>query len=184
LKTEGESIGESLVTVRLRALQVSDAGLLAELYTTNREFLAPFDPNRPLDFWTVEGQLRSLRQLERDRPIDMGERFLIEADGRPAGVISVSRVFRGPFQNAGIGYWVAQELNGRGVATEAVRQVCEWGFGPARLHRIEAATLVDNIGSQTVLRRNRFSEIGLSRNYLHIDGAWRDHLLFARTIED
>jgi [ribosomal protein S5]-alanine N-acetyltransferase len=158
--------------------------MLAALFTANREFMAPSDPQRPEDFYTPEGQRRSLRQLERDRPMDMGERFLIEVDGRPGGVISVSRVFRGPFQNAGIGYWVAQELNGRGVATEAVRQVCAWGFGPARLHRIEAATLVDNIASQTVLRRNRFTQIGLSPRYLHIGGAWRDHLLFARTIED
>jgi [ribosomal protein S5]-alanine N-acetyltransferase len=184
LNTEGDSIGESLVTVRLRALQVSDAQMLTDLYTANREFLAPFDPNRPPDFWTVDGQLRSLRQLERDRPADMGERFLIEVDGEPGGVISVSRVFRGPFQNAGIGYWVAQRLNGRGVATQAVRQVCEWGFGQAGLHRIEAATLVDNTASQTVLRRNRFTEIGMSPRYLHIAGTWRDHLLFARTIED
>ncbi len=165
-------------------MQVSDARLLADLYTANREFLAPFDPNRPPDFWTVDWHLHSLRRLEEDRRAELGERFLIEADGEPGGVISVSRVFRGPFQNAGIGYWVARDLNGRGIATQAVHQVCQWGFGPARLHRIEAATLVDNLASQTVLRRNRFSEIGLSRNYLHIAGAWRDHLLFARTVED
>ena len=157
---------------------------MTDLYTANREFLAPFDPNRPPDFWTVDWQLHSLRRLEDDRQAEMGERFLIEADGEPGGVISVSRVFRGPFQNAGIGYWVDKDLNGRGIATQAVHQVCEWGFGLARLHRIEAATLVDNVASQTVLRRNRFSEIGLSRNYLHIAGAWRDHLLFARTVED
>ena len=62
--------------------------------------------------------------------------------------------------------------------------VCEWGFGEAGLHRLEAATLVDNIASQTVLRRNGFAEIGASPNYLFIAGAWRDHLLFARTADD
>jgi [ribosomal protein S5]-alanine N-acetyltransferase len=157
---------------------------LAALYTNNRAFLAPFDPARPEDFFTVEGQRRSLRQLERDRAADAGYRFLIEADGEPAGVISVSRIARGAFQNAGLGYWVAERVNGRGVGTEAVRLVCEWGFEQARLHRLEAATLVDNVASQTVLRRNRFTEIGHSPRYLHIAGAWRDHLLFARTIED
>ena len=77
----------------------------------------------------------------------------------------------------------SQELNGRGICTEAVRLIVEWGFGEARLHRLEAATLVDNIGSQAVLRRNGFTEIGRSPRYLFIAGAWRDHLLFARTAD-
>ena len=158
--------------------------MLAELYVANRRFLAPFDPVRPADFFTAAGQRRSLEALERDRAADAGERFLIEADGEPAGVISASRVTRGAFQNAGLGYWVAEHLNGRGVATEAVRLVCRWGFDEARLHRLEAATLVDNVGSQTVLRRNRFTPIGRSARYLHIAGAWRDHILFARTVEE
>jgi ribosomal-protein-alanine N-acetyltransferase len=168
----------------LRPLHVADADMLAALYVANRDFLAPFDPQRPPDFFTPAGQRRSLGQLERERAIDAGERFLIEADGEPAGVISVSRLSRGPFQNAGLGYWVVRRLNGRGVATQAVRLVCRWGFEEARLHRLEAATLVDNVASQTVLRRNRFTEIGRSPRYLHIAGAWRDHILFARTVED
>jgi ribosomal-protein-alanine N-acetyltransferase len=163
---------------------VDDSDLLFELYAANRAFLTPFDPARSERFYTPEGQRASLEQLERDRKAGAGYRFLIEAGGEPAGVISVSRITRGPFQNAGLGYWVAKRLNGRGVATRAVQLVCEWGFGEAGLHRLEAATLTDNVASQTVLTRNRFSEIGLCRNYLEIAGNWRDHLLFQCTVED
>jgi len=145
--------------------------------------MAPFDPPRPESFYSEEGQRLELELLERERAADRLYRFLIEADGRPAGAISVSRITRGPFQNGGIGYWVVEELNGRGVATAALARVCEWGFGEARLHRLEAATLVDNIGSQTVLRRNGFLEIGHCPRYLFIAGAWRDHLLFAKTAD-
>ena len=174
----------SLPTVSIRPLHVRDADTLAALYTANREFLAPFDPPRPDGFATSAAQRRELKALERERDADRLERFLIRADGEPAGVISVSRISRGPFQNAGLGYWIAEPMNGRGIATRAVGLVCEWGFGPAGFHRLEAATLVDNAGSQTVLRRNRFTEIGLSPKYLFINGAWRDHVLFARTAED
>jgi len=174
----------SLVSVSIRPLQVRDADTLAALYTENREFLEPFDPPRPDGFATSAAQRRELRALEQERVADRLERFLISAGAEPAGVISVSRISRGPFQNAGLGYWVAERMNGRGVASQAVGLVCEWGFGEAGFHRLEAATLVDNIASQTVLRRNRFTEIGLSPRYLFINGAWRDHILFARTIED
>jgi [ribosomal protein S5]-alanine N-acetyltransferase len=174
----------SVVRVTIRPLQVDDADVLAALYSENRAFLEPFDPPRPAGFATAPAQRRELRALERERAADRLERFLISADDRPAGVISVSRITRGPFQNAGLGYWVVERLNGRGIATAAVGLVCEWGFGEAGFHRLEAATLVDNTASQTVLRRNRFAEIGLSPRYLFINGAWRDHVLFARTAED
>jgi len=170
--------------VTLRPLETDDAPLLARLYASQQDFLAPFDPPRPDSFYTLEGQRLELGLLERERARDRLYRFLIEADGEPAGAISVSRITRGPFQNGGLGYWVARELNGRGVATGAIGRVCEWGFGPAGLHRLEAATLVSNVGSQVALRRNGFLEIGRSPNYLYINGAWRDHLLFARTVDD
>jgi ribosomal-protein-alanine N-acetyltransferase len=170
--------------VTLRPLERRDAGLLARLYSSQSAFLAPFDPPRPASFHTEEGQRLELDLLERERAGDRLYRFLILAGGEPAGLISVSRITRGPFQNAGLGYWVMQEQNGRGVATAAVRLVCEWGFGEAGLHRLEAATLTDNIGSQLVLRRNGFAEIGHSPRYLFINGAWRDHILFAKTAED
>jgi len=138
----------------------------------------------PDGLYTQAAQRRELTARERDRSVDPLERFLIQADGEASGVISVSRISRGPFQNAGLGYWITEPMNGRGIATRAVGLVCEWGFGPAGFHRLEAATLVDNTASQTVLRRNNFTEIGLSPKYLFINGAWRDHILFARTLED
>jgi [ribosomal protein S5]-alanine N-acetyltransferase len=192
LNTAGASIGASLpaafddtchMDVRLRPLESDDAALLTRLYASQRGFMAPFDPPRPESFYSEEGQRLELELLERERAADRLYRFLIEADGQPAGAISVSRITRGPFQNGGIGYWVSQELNGRGVATAAVDRVCEWAFGAARLHRLEAATLVDNVASQTVLRRNAFIEIGLCPRYLFIAGGWRDHLLFAKTAD-
>ena len=170
--------------VAIRPLEPADAELLASLFAANREFMAPFDPIRPAGFFTPAGQRRELESLARDRAADRRHRFLISAAEQPAGVISVSNVIRGPFQNANLGYWVSQPLNGRGIATAAVALAVEWAFGTARLHRVEAGTLTDNVRSQAVLRRNGFSQIGLSRRYLHIGGEWRDHVLFARTVED
>lgn len=173
-----------MAEVTLRPLEVEDAEILASLYARNREFMAPYDPVRPAEFYSAGGQRRELEALARERAADRRYRFLIRNGDEPAGAVSVSNVVRGPFQNASIGYWVSQELNGRGIATAAVGLAVEWAFGPARLHRIEAGTLVDNLRSQAVLRRNRFSQVGLTRRYLHIGGAWRDHILFARTVEE
>lgn len=166
--------------VELRPVQPSDAEALARLFTQQREFLAPFDPDRPKNFYTVAGQRAELEQSVIQREADLRHRFLILLDGKEVGVLSISNLVRGPFQSANLGYWVAQEVNGRGVGTRAVGEACRWAFGPAGLHRLEAGTLTDNIASQRVLERNGFERIGLAPRYLHIAGRWRDHILFQR----
>jgi ribosomal-protein-alanine N-acetyltransferase len=74
--------------------------------------------------------------------------------------------------------------NGRGLATSAVGDILSYAFGELDLHRVEAATLVDNVPSQRVLEKNRFERIGLARRFLRIDDEWRDFLLFQRLVDD
>jgi ribosomal-protein-alanine N-acetyltransferase len=52
------------------------------------------------------------------------------------------------------------------------------------LHRIEASIRPENQASRRVVEKLGFREEGLRRRYLHIDGAWRDHLCYALTVED
>ncbi|MDX6592713.1 MAG: [ribosomal protein S5]-alanine N-acetyltransferase [Gaiellales bacterium] len=166
--------------VELRPVRVADAESLARIYSANRTFLAPYDPIRPDGFFTVDGQRRELEQVVQQSAADLRHRFVILADARPVGVLSVSNVVRGVFQSANLGYWVVREMNGQGVGTRAVGAVCRWAFGPGGLHRLEAGTMVDNVASQRVLEKNGFERIGLARDYLHIGGDWRDHILFQR----
>jgi ribosomal-protein-alanine N-acetyltransferase len=44
------------VASRIRLVQPTDADALADLQTRNREFLAPWDPLRPDEYFTVAGQ--------------------------------------------------------------------------------------------------------------------------------
>ena len=53
-----------------------------------------------------------------------------------------------------------------------------------KLHRIEANIRPENHASRRVVEKLGFREEGMRRRHLHIDGAWRDHLCYAVTIED
>jgi ribosomal-protein-alanine N-acetyltransferase len=108
---------------------------------------------------------------------------LIIASGKLAGAINLSNVVRGAFQSCNVGYWVAEEYNGRGYATAALGLVCERAFGDLGLHRIEAGTLLHNLASQRVIEKNGFTRIGIAPRYLQIAGAWSDHVLFQKTAE-
>ena len=160
----------------IRPVRPEDAEELAALYAANRGFLAPFEPVRPPEFFTAEGQRARLeRQLA-----DATHPFAILDDDAIAGTINVFHIVRESLQGCTIGYWIDGRRNGRGLATGAVGEVVSYAFGELGLHRVEAATLVDNIASQRVLEKNDFDRIGLARGFLRIAGDWRDFYLFQR----
>lgn len=163
----------------IRPVRPEDAEELAALYRANREFLAPFEPVRPAEFFTAEGQrARLLRQLGDDT-----HPFAILDGEAIAGTINLFHIVRESLQSATIGYWIDQERNGRGLATSAVADVVAYAFGQLDLHRVEAATLVENVPSQRVLEKAGFERIGVARRFLRINGDWRDFVLFQRVAD-
>ena len=157
----------------LRLAGIADAPALAALYAANRDFLAPFDPIRSDDFYTAEGQRARLAR-------SIGTYAILD-DDEIAGTLGISNVVLGALRSANVGYWVDQARNGKGLATRALGAAVEIAFGELGLHRLEAGTLVGNVGSQRVLERNGFERIGVAPRYLLIAGAWRDHVLTALT---
>ncbi|MDF2146715.1 GNAT family N-acetyltransferase [Knoellia sp. p5-6-4] len=162
-----------------RLVSLADAPVLAELARTNREFMAPYEPFRSEEYYTVEGQRALVRGLltlhAQDRSLP---HVILDEDGTVVGRITLNEIVRGPLQSCSLGYWLAQEAGGRGLATAAVRHIVEVAFDDLRLHRIQAGTLVDNHRSQRVLVKSGFAQFGLARRYLKIAGDWRDHVLF------
>ena len=164
----------------IRPVRPADGEELAALYLANRDFLAPFEPVRPPEFFTADGQRERLqRQLDGET-----HPFAILDDGAIAGTINVFHIVRESLQSCTIGYWIDGARNGRGLATGAVREILAFAFEDLALHRVEAATLVDNVPSQRVLEKNGFERIGLARRFLRIDDEWRDFFLFQRLADD
>ena len=163
----------------IRPVRPEDGEELAALYRANREFLAPFEPVRPPEFFTAGGQRERLeRQLEGET-----HPFAILDGDAIAGTINLFHIVRESLQSGVIGYWVDHRRNGRNLATGAVGEILAYAFGALDLHRVEAATLVDNLASQRVLEKNDFERIGLARNFLRIDDDWRDFILFQRLVD-
>ncbi len=164
----------------IRPVRPEDAEELAALYAANRDFLGPYEPVRPPGFFTAAGQLERLeRQLEGET-----HPFAILDRGAIAGTINVFSIVRDGPESCTIGYWVDGARNGRGLASAAVGAILAYAFGELGLHRVEAATLVDNVASQRVLEKNGFERIGLARRFLRIGGDWRDFFLFQRLADD
>lgn len=81
-------------------------------------------------------------------------------------------------RRAGIGYWVASEWRGRGIATRAVRLLARWAFDELALARLEISCGPDNFASQRVAERCGFVREGLLRAHLVHKGRRRDSVVF------
>ncbi len=167
-----------------RLIRVDDAPALATLVTRNRDFFAPWEPQRDESYYTLDGQRAVIDALLSEYAHGFIVPRVIEEDGHLVGRITLNQIARGPFLSCRMGYLVDPAFNGRGIATAAVAQVLDLAFVHMGLHRVEAGTLVHNGASQKVLQRNGFTRFGLAPRYLKIAGSWQDHILFQRLADD
>ena len=168
--------------VHLRTLSLSDVGPLAAAYTRNAGYLAPWEPRRSEAFYTRAGQDAVVRGKLNQYAAGTEVPWVVLHDGDIIGQISLTGIVRGPFMNANLGYWVDQAFTGKGIATSSVEAVLSIASDDLGLHRVQAATLMHNVASQTVLKRCGFERIGLAPSYLHITGEWQDHVLYQRIL--
>ena len=73
-----------------------------------------------------------------------------------------------------LGYWVARESRGRGVATRAVRLLCAWIFENLPVDRTGIHAEPENAASRRVAERAGFTYEGVLRSYFVNKGIRRD----------
>ena len=108
-----------------------------------------------------------------------------DTTGCQIGGIGFHNSQKGQEHAAEIGYWLASSHWGRGIGTEAVRAVCEFGFQHLGLARITAAIFPGNKASARVLRKCGFVlEAPLQRKLYRKNGEFIDAVLYAKVARD
>lgn len=173
--------------VQLHPLRRSDAAEWARLRRVNEAWLAPWEPSSPAS-WASRHSTSTYAAMRRanQRRARAGAAwpFAVRYEGRLAGQVTVDNVVRGALRSAHLGYWIDRAVSGRGVASLAVALVCDHAFGPGGLHRLQADIRPENHPSRRLVERLGFRAEGLFRDYLDIDGAWRDHVGYALLATD
>lgn len=77
------------------------------------------------------------------------------------------------------GYWLAADARGRGIATRALRLLCEYGFAELGVARIELWIEPENSASLAVAERVGFQREGLLRSFMPIRDVRRDMLMYS-----
>lgn len=171
--------------VGVRPLEAADADAWRDVRSRNGDWLKQWEATVPPGESRTAGSyaqvVRRLRRLARQ---GQAMPFAIEVEGRFAGQVTVNNIVRGSAQFASIGYWLDRAVAGRGVMPTAVAMVIDHCFTTAGLHRIEICIRPENTNSLRVVEKLGMREVGFAPRFLHIDGEWRDHRIFAVTTEE
>jgi [ribosomal protein S5]-alanine N-acetyltransferase len=160
--------------------QAEDALQALPFFMSNREHFAPWRPPEPEQFLTQAYWDAQIPLAHANFEAGTQIRFWIWASDDPSqmiGTIGFSQIFRGPFSSCMLGYQIGHAYEGKGMMREALQAAIRYIFTEQRLHRIAAGYRPENVRSGRLLSRLGFAIDGFSKEYLFIDGAWRDHIL-------
>lgn len=168
----------------LRPLRFRDKKAWDLSRAKNREWLTPWEATRPevdshLALPTFFGMVQSYRRDGQElRSISLG--IWLKESGAEIfiGQITLGGIVFGAMRGGHIGYWIDQGFANRGYTTRAVSLLTEFGLEQLALHRIEINLRPENEASKRVAEKCGYIFEGIRPRYLHIDGAWRDHLTY------
>jgi [ribosomal protein S5]-alanine N-acetyltransferase len=109
--------------------------------------------------------------------------YLLRYGGQLAGFVNANNIVRGAFKSCFLGYGTFQGFERRGVMRSGLALVLTDLFENHDLHRAEANIQPGNEPSLRLVASLNFEKEGFSKNYLFVDGAWRDHERWAITKE-
>lgn len=171
--------------IELRPLQSRDASRWAQLRRANIGWLSEWEASQPPKAEGVSASYRSMtRDLRRQGRNGKALPFALTYDGPMVGQVTVTGITWGSARWAQVGYWIDRAHAGKGIMPVAVALACDHCLGAMGLHRIEIAIRPENAASLRVVEKLGFNLVGTAPRYLHINGQWRDHLLFAITAEE
>jgi ribosomal-protein-serine acetyltransferase len=162
--------------VELRLWEAGDSAELTALIAANREHLAPWLP------WAAthgfEDAVDHLEQKRLQVEANDGFEAAIVVDGQVGGVVGFHAV-DWVNRSTSIGYWLAADVQGRGVATAAVRALLDHAFGEWELHRVIIEVVVGNERSRAIPERLGFRQEAILREAKLVRGRHQDTHLYA-----
>jgi aminoglycoside 6'-N-acetyltransferase len=115
------------------------------------------------------------------------EVFAVEANDELVGLIQYNEENEPDFRHAGIDIFLAEEVHGSGLGTDAIRTLARYLVDERGHHRLTIDPAADNAIAIRVYEKVGFRPVGRLREYWRSpDGTWRDGLLMdllARELE-
>ena len=164
----------------LRSLRFRDRRRWLSARARNRVWLSPWEATTPLvaEQKDLPTYVEMVNFYNREGKAGRSISLAIWCDEELIGQITLGGISFGAYRGGHIGYWIDQAYANRGLTTRAVKLLTKYGMEELRLHRIEIALRPENGASKRVAEKAGYLFEGLRPRYLHIDGDWRDHIVY------
>lgn len=170
--------------VYIKLLQEEDAEELFKFESENRDYFESMISSRGDSYYNYDNFKHILRGIIQEQQLGLLYMYLIkDYNENIVGRVNLVSIIRGNLNKAELGYRVGKVNVGRGYGTKAVELVLKEAKNKCKLHRIEAGTSPDNIGSQIVLIKNGFQFTGKSNQYIYQNGKWQDSINFEKILD-
>ncbi len=166
----------------VKVLESKDAQLMLNYYIKNKEYLAPWEPVRDENFFTLQNFSKNLDDNQQELKSKSALKFAVldKNQSDVIGVCNFTNIVYGPFQACNLGYSLAEKHQGKGLMKEVLESAIYHVFNELNIHRIMANYIPSNIRSERLLTKLGFEKEGLAKSYLKIAGKWQDHILTAK----
>ena len=166
---------------KIRKWRPSDAAELAKVLS-DKEILDNLRDGLPYPYTEQDGAAFISAMLAADERETFA--FAVTVQDKAVGSIGVFRQGNVHRRTAELGYYIAKEYRGKGMMTEAVRQVCTYVFDNSDILRIYAEPFSYNAASCRVLEKAGFQYEGTLRCNAVKNGRILDMKMYARLIDE
>jgi [ribosomal protein S5]-alanine N-acetyltransferase len=165
--------------IELRTLLDSDQYAIAKL-ADNKKVWDNLKDVLPTPY-TLEDAQEFILVTKAERPkVTFGILYNNELCGI-IGLVLATDIYR---RSAEIGYWLGEQYWGKGIATEAIRLITEYGFEQLDLVRIYTGVMAHNTASMRALEKNGYKKEGVFKMAIFKNNQLIDEHRFAKTIKN
>ena len=163
--------------LQARPAAASDAQPLADLIRRDADHLRRYLPALVAALGSAEDArahcLRVADQAARDELLE----WYLFASGVLCGGVRLKNI-ETQNRKVSVGYFLAADHQGRGIATRSVRAVLRYCFGELNMNRVELTCATDNGPSVRLAERLGFMREGLLRQAEWLGEGFVDHYVF------
>jgi ribosomal-protein-serine acetyltransferase len=173
MKTDAAKISSA----ELHPVGLSHAEELFLLIDQNRAYLSRFLPwvEKTLNTADTEKFIRWSIEAEESKT---GISWIIKHHEKISGVIGLHLLDISNRKTC-IGYWISEDAQGKGIATEACKTVINYCFNHLNLNCIEIRCATENLKSRSIPERFKFKQTGIARQAEWVNNRHVDHAVYS-----